>query len=237
MAESKPKNKEAKKPTEKKAEAKKPAAEKKVVKTEAKKPAHKDEAEKKPVHKEEAKKPAAHKGEAEKKETKEEHKAATKESEPKAAAKPKAKAKVPEAKKKEEKPKKEIKITKIQFKAEIKPSEGKYKPTFRRQEGLRYKRLKEVWRRPTGIDSKKLEKQRGKGYLPSIGYKKPKAESGKQSGFDAVRVFTADELKKINPKTQAAVIAAPVGRRKRNIIIEEANKLKITILNPRRGEI
>ena len=49
--------------------------------------------------------------------------------------------------------------------------------------------------------------------------------------------FTAEELKNINPAKQAAVIARPVGRRKRNIIIAEANKLKITILNPRRGEI
>jgi len=41
----------------------------------------------------------------------------------------------------------------------------------------------------------------------------------------------------INGKEEAAIISKQVGRKKRNEIIREANKLKITILNPRKGEI
>ncbi|MFH0862292.1 MAG: eL32 family ribosomal protein [Candidatus Altiarchaeota archaeon] len=119
-------------------------------------------------------------------------------------------------------------------KAEAKP--GKYKPRFRRQEAGRYKRLEEKWRRPTGIDSKKLEKQRGKGLVPGIGYKKPNSESGLQFGYEPVMVFNVAGLKAVSSDRQAAVIAAAVGRKKRNMIIEEANTLKIKVLNPRRGE-
>jgi large subunit ribosomal protein L32e len=220
MADAKTKTKAAKKPAEKKAEAKKPAEKK----PETKKPAEKKAQEKKPQTKEDAKP----KHEAAKEEAK-------KEAKPK--AQPKSPPKTKEAKKPEEK-KKEFPIAKIQYTAKPATKKlSKTKPKFRRQEAGRYKRLEEKWRRPTGIDSKKLEKQRGKGLLPSIGYKKPASESGLHAGFEAVRVFNPDELKKINPDKQVAVIAAAVGRRKRNIIIDAANKLKITILNPRRGEI
>ncbi|MBD3387700.1 MAG: 50S ribosomal protein L32e [Candidatus Altiarchaeales archaeon] len=113
---------------------------------------------------------------------------------------------------------------------------AKKKPKFNRQELPRLPRVKDKWRHPRGIDSKKIESKRGKGALPSIGYKKPKAVSGLQYGFRPVQVHNLDGLKDINPDVEAAVIASCVGRKKRNMIIEEANKLKITILNPRRGE-
>jgi len=227
MAEEKTKKAAAKKP-EKKAAAKSEAkaAGKKPQAKSAKDHAKKDHA---PAKKEHApqKKPAE-----EKKPEPKEEKPAEKPVEAKAEAKPKK-----EEKKKAVKKPKEHPVTKIKFlpKPE-KAGKSKSKPRFVRQEGGRYKRLKDVWRRPTGIDSKKLEKQRGKGLLPSIGYKKPASESGLHYGFEAVRVFQVKDLKAINPLKHAAVIAAAVGRRKRNLIIEEANKLKITVLNPRRGE-
>jgi large subunit ribosomal protein L32e len=234
MAEAKTKPKAAKKPAQKPAQTKdrKPAEKKPQAKA-----AHKtkEEAAKKPAEK-------AGKQPAEKKQEKTSEKPQEKPAE-KPKSEEKKTASRPKAEKKEEKPKKEVKVKKEYAVAKIeflpKPSEkapSKGKPAFRRQEAGRYKRLKEVWRRPTGIDSKKLEKQRGKGMLPSIGYKKPSDESGLHAGFEAVRVFNAAELKVIAPSTQAAVIASAVGRRKRNIIIAEANRLKITILNPRRGE-
>jgi large subunit ribosomal protein L32e len=202
----------------------------------AKKPAAKKTPAKKPAEKT-VKKPAEKTAKKKAKKEVVEAKSEAKEAE-KPTAEPKAKAKVEaKLKPKELKVKKVYEIAKIKFiaKADSKPK-SKTKPTFRRQEGLRYKRLGEVWRRPTGIDSKKLEKQRGKGLLPSIGYKKPASESGLHCGFEAVRVFNVKELSAINPGKQAAVIAAAVGRKKRNMIIDEANKLKITVLNPRRGE-
>jgi len=41
----------------------------------------------------------------------------------------------------------------------------------------------------------------------------------------------------IDSKLQAIIISSAVGRRKRNLIIEEANKKTITVLNPRKGEV
>ena len=133
------------------------------------------------------------------------------------------------------KPKVEHKIERISF-LPPKTASARRVPKFHRQEYLRYKKLDKKWRVPTGIDSKKLVKKRGKGLLPSIGYKKPASLSGLHCGFKAVRVFNAEELKKVNPPKEAAIIAAAVGRLKRNMMIDAANKLGITILNPRRGE-
>lgn len=222
MTESKAKKAAAKKPVAKKAEHK-------PVKKEGHKTAEKAHAKPKPEHKKPEHKPAA------KEAQKEEAKPAEK---PK-AAEPKARPKPVEAAppKKEQKPKRIIEVAKIAYlpkKGVSVPDKGK--PRFIRQEGGRYKRLQDVWRRPTGIDSKKIERKRGKGSLPEIGYKKPAADSGLQFGFEPHRVFNVNDLRAVKPGREAAVIAKSVGRRKRNMIIEEANRLKITILNPRRGE-
>ena len=129
-------------------------------------------------------------------------------------------------------------ISKISNTPDTSKTNGKTKPKFLRQEYGRPKKskLKNKWRKPKGIDSKKAEKKRGKGAVPSIGYRKSASESGLHYGFEAVRVFNEWGLETIDNKSQAAVIASCVGRRKRNSIIERANELKITILNPKRGE-
>ncbi|MFH1056039.1 MAG: eL32 family ribosomal protein [Candidatus Altiarchaeota archaeon] len=213
----------AKKPTEKKAAEKKPAAKTPAVK----KPSEKTPKAMKPAKPKEAK-------------TKVEEKKPPEETPAVEEKKPEAKKK-PKAPEKKEEPKLKavhapVKITNLPPKDYA--VSQKTKPHFRRQEYSRPRKtkLEDKWRTPTGIDSKKLEKQRGKGYLPSIGYKKPKAESELHFGFKTVRVFNTKDLSMVDSKKQAAVIASAVGRRKRNMIIEEANKLKITILNPRRGE-
>ncbi len=128
-------------------------------------------------------------------------------------------------------------VSKIKFLPDASKKTPKSHPRFSRQELGRFAGLEDRWRRPRGIDSKKIEKKRGKGALPSIGYKKPVSEAQLHYGFRAKRVFNTTELSQVDPKTEAAVIASCVGRRKRNQIIEEANKLKITILNPARGEV
>ena len=115
-------------------------------------------------------------------------------------------------------------------------SSDKHKPKFNRQELGRLPRIKDKWRAPRGIDSKKHEKKRGRGALPSIGYKKPERERDIHYGFTAVRIQNISQLMGLDPEKEAAVIARQVGRLKRNQLIEKANELKITILNPRRGE-
>lgn len=144
------------------------------------------------------------------------------------------------AKKPKEKKRKAIPVEKIQYHAKKDvPGKGlrKKKPRFRRQEHYK-KRLDLVWRKPIGIDSKQHEGKRGKGKKPNIGYKNPDAIRGLHPlGYRPVLVHNVRELGLVNPQTEAAVIASAVGRRKRNEVIKEANRLKITILNPRKGEL
>lgn len=114
----------------------------------------------------------------------------------------------------------------------------KNKPRFIRQEYHKLKKLKDVWRRPKGLDSKKHNRKRGKGKVPGIGYKKP--ESVREihpSGYFPIVIHNTKDLKEVNPDAQAVVIASAVGRKKRNEIIAYANKNKLFILNPREGEI
>lgn len=107
------------------------------------------------------------------------------------------------------------------------------KPIFVRQESWRYDRLKENWRRPRGIDNKMRRKIKGWPSTVNVGYRGPKAVRGiHPSGYEEVLVHNAEELKGINPKTQAVRIAHTVSKRTRAKILVEARKKKITVLNP-----
>lgn len=107
------------------------------------------------------------------------------------------------------------------------------KPNFVRQESWRYDRLKENWRRPRGIDNKMRRKIKGWPSTVNVGYRGPKAVRGiHPSGYEEVLVHNAEELKGINPKTQAVRIAHTVSKRTRAKILVEARKKKITVLNP-----
>jgi large subunit ribosomal protein L32e len=108
----------------------------------------------------------------------------------------------------------------------------KRKPSFARQESWRYTRLKESWRRPRGLDNKMRRKIKGWPPTVNVGYRGPKIARGLHpSGFKEVLVYNAEELKQVDPKTQAIRIAHTVGKRKRAGIIVEAKKRNMTILN------
>jgi large subunit ribosomal protein L32e len=108
----------------------------------------------------------------------------------------------------------------------------KNKPKFVRQESWRYKRLKENWRRPRGLDNKMRRKIKGWPPTVNAGYRGPKVSRGLHpSGYREVLVYNLTELKGIDPKTKAVKIAHTVSNRKRAKILTEARKKKITILN------
>jgi len=163
-------------------------------------------------------------------------------SEEKPSTKPEEKPAEEEVKQKKKKEKKPKPVTKVKYhkKRELPADEAdliKGKPKFNRQEHRKLPRIGQKWRAPRGIDSKKIEGKRGKGKSPNIGYKKPARVSGLQMGYKPVLVLNVSGLGEINPELEAAVIAKSVGRKKRNLIINEANDKKIVILNPRKGEL
>jgi large subunit ribosomal protein L32e len=108
----------------------------------------------------------------------------------------------------------------------------KKKPDFVRQESWRYNRLKENWRRPKGLDNKMRRKIKGWPSTVNIGYRGPKAARGLHpSGYEEVLIHNVEELKSVDPKTQAVRIAHTVGGRTKAQILAEARKKKIIVLN------
>ncbi len=106
------------------------------------------------------------------------------------------------------------------------------KPKFVRAESWKYDRFSLSWRKPRGLDNKIRRKILGWPPGPSMGYKGPKvARFLHPSGFREVIVYNVADLSAIDINTQAARIAHTVGKRKRALIIEEAKKLNLKILN------
>lgn len=117
---------------------------------------------------------------------------------------------------------------------ELRAQTNKRRPKFRRPEWFRYKKLsRSGWRRPFGLHNKQ---RRHYGYRPnvvSVGYRGPAATRGLHpSGFREVLIHNVAGLEEIDPKAEAARIAKGVGSRKREQIEDEAQRLKIRILNP-----
>ncbi len=109
------------------------------------------------------------------------------------------------------------------------------RPKFVRQESWRYIRLKEVWRRPKGIDSRMRLQKSGAPPLVKIGYRSPKIfRNILPTGYREVIVHNPNDLKKIKPETEAARIASGVGLKKRIAIYEAAKEAGIRVLNPPR---
>lgn len=106
------------------------------------------------------------------------------------------------------------------------------KPAFVRPESWRFDRFSLSWRRPRGIDNKIRRKIKGWPPGPSTGYCGPKVARGLHpSGYEEVMVHNVAEVSKVVPGTQAARIAHTVGKRKRVLIIAEARKLSVKVLN------
>lgn len=106
------------------------------------------------------------------------------------------------------------------------------KPTFKRQEYWRYKKLGDSYRRPRGKLSKRRRYQARKPAMARVGYRCPKATRGLHpSGYNDILVENVEQIKALNPESDAARIAATVGKRKRQLIEAEAKNLGVKLLN------
>ena len=108
------------------------------------------------------------------------------------------------------------------------------RPAFKRQNWFRYKRLGQKWRKPRGMHSKMRTRRKYRPPVASISYRGPAAARGLHpSGFAEVVVHRPADLEAIDPRREAARIAATVGDRKREVIEARAAELKIRVLNSR----
>lgn len=106
------------------------------------------------------------------------------------------------------------------------------RPEFLAFETWRLKRIRPRWRKPTGIDNKMRTNEKGWPKSVNVGWRGPKGVRNLHpSGSLEVIVYNINDLSKIDASTQAARIASTVGLRKREKIIEEANKKGVKILN------
>ena len=111
------------------------------------------------------------------------------------------------------------------------------KPDFIRQEAPHKPSLAVKWVRPKGKQSKLRRHIKGKGHIPSCGYRSPRIVRGfHPSGLEDVLVNNADELMKLSGEKHAARIAAGVGMKKRIEIQKKAEEMKIRILNPKKSD-
>ena len=102
---------------------------------------------------------------------------------------------------------------------------------FIRKDTHKKKRLALVWRKPKGITNKKRLGRKGHSANVNPGFGSKASDRGKnKQGLMITLVFNLDQLKKVDPKTQAALLAG-VGKKKKTELIAEAEKLKITLVN------
>jgi large subunit ribosomal protein L32e len=111
---------------------------------------------------------------------------------------------------------------------------NKHRPTTRRDQWFRYKKLsRSGWRKPRGARNKIAVDMVYRPRRPVIGYRGPALARGlHSSGFAEVMVHNEADLEGIDATTQAARIASKVGARKRALILKAAEAKGIRILNP-----
>jgi large subunit ribosomal protein L32e len=115
---------------------------------------------------------------------------------------------------------------------ELRKKINKKRPSFRRVESWRYKRVKDSWRKARGIDSKTRKKKKSGVKSPTMGYRGPKRVRGLHpSGYIEVRVTTINDLKGLNKNKHVIKISGKLGARKRIALTDYCQKRGFKILN------
>lgn len=114
---------------------------------------------------------------------------------------------------------------------DIKNKMKKKKPRFLRTDGHKL-HLPQTWRKPRGMHNKMRIGKKGHGVKVDSGYRSPKEVRYMHfSNLNQIMIYNFNDIKKLNPKTDAAIIASSIGAKKKIIILEECMKLNIKVLN------
>ncbi|NHJ22504.1 MAG: 50S ribosomal protein L32e [Candidatus Lokiarchaeota archaeon] len=115
---------------------------------------------------------------------------------------------------------------------ELRKRMNKRRPSFRRVESWRYKRVKDSWRKARGIDSQTRKKTKTGVKSPSVGYRGPKKVRGLHpSGYEEVRVHNIDDMKGLNNRKHAIKVSTRLGVKKRISVIDYAQSRGFKVLN------
>ena len=107
----------------------------------------------------------------------------------------------------------------------------KTKPTFRRTDGHRYKKLKNVYRKGKGLHNKMKDGRKGHPSRPNIGYGNDKKEYGLVKGLEPVLISNGEQLQSVKSDSQGVILSSKIGQKKKINLIKKAEELKLNILN------
>jgi large subunit ribosomal protein L32e len=106
------------------------------------------------------------------------------------------------------------------------------RPKFMTQDSHKKKKVSKRWRRPRGLHSKMRLKLKGYRVCVSVGYRSAKATRySHKKGLKEIFVQTIKDLEGIDKKKEGIIIKSSVGMRKKLLILKEAQKHGIKILN------
>ena len=108
----------------------------------------------------------------------------------------------------------------------------KKRPKFQKSDAHKKVRVSFKYKKPRGLQNKVRLNKRGYRIKVKKGFRSPKeVRNLDRSGLISVLVSRIQELSTLDKKTSGIIISGRVGDKNRLLIIEEANKLGLSILN------
>lgn len=116
---------------------------------------------------------------------------------------------------------------------EIKRNMNKVRPKFHAQDAHKKSKIENRWRKPRGSDSKMKQGLGGYRKVVKQGYMSPKSIKyvNVKSKIMFIVIRNLDEMKKIDPKKEGAIISGTIGQKKKIELIKYAKENSIIIEN------